>query len=148
MNSPQPLEPHLRQTRQATEYVVYPPRRAVRIEDGDWDRWIRSISRVPKPNPLFRDTAFACFGIAVPTLVSAIAAWATPSQVPSWVGFVYLAVGMLALAIGVLSLKYNSALQSINAASLGAILEDMRDVRERSVRSEETYEAPQTPVIR
>ena len=125
-------------TREATEYVYYPTRRSIRIENGDWDRWIRTISNIPKREAIFRDIALASFGICIPSLTSAIVTMPRFSQLPSGISIIYLVIGVTTLVAGIICFVFDQKMEKIASANVETVLQDMKEVRERSVRSEET----------
>lgn len=127
-------------SRKSTEYLYYPPRVSIRIEIGDWKRWIRNIKSIPERELLYRDIAFACFGVAVPSLINGFVSLPNVSQFPYWVSIVHFAIFTVALVIGIVSLTFDQKIKNSSVLSINSILLDMNEVHERSVRSEEkTY---------
>jgi hypothetical protein len=98
---------------------------------------MRSITSIPEREPVFRDIAFACLGIAIPSIVSAVATFPGVAQLPSWISITYLITGSTTLVVGIVCLFFDSKLGKISAHRVEDVLQDMREVRERSVHSEE-----------
>jgi hypothetical protein len=126
---------------EAHEVIVRPPRMAARIEDGDWKRWIRLISKIPERESIYRNVAFACFGVAIPSLLSSIVALPPVSGLPGFISTLYFGVGIVALGSGLLCLSFDKKLGRVSGQRVEEVLQDMKEVRERSVRSEETIKA-------
>jgi len=137
MRDDTPPNVRIEYTREAREYYYYPVRRSTRIEDGDWSRWIRCISNVPKRKPMYREIAFASFGISLPSLVSTFVTMPRVAQLPGWVSTTYLVTGLVTLAIGVVCLVFDRQMEEISSNTVESILLDMKEVHERSVRAEE-----------
>ena len=84
------------------EYMSYPPRIAFRIEDTDWNRWMRHLSNIPKHDTLFRDISFLAFGVCIPSLLSGVVILFETPAIPEWVAILNFSVFTLTLIIGIL----------------------------------------------
>lgn len=137
MNSKETPGFRIETTRRTREFMIFPPRRSVRIEDGDWNRWVRSISSLPRRNPLFRDIAFSSIGIAVPSLITSFITWRYSPQLGAAVPFVYLAAGLVFLIAFAICLLFDQKINELAQQTVADILLDMREVHERAIKSEE-----------
>lgn len=126
--------------RKAREKWYYPVQRTKKIAEGDWQRWIRAISNIPSREALFLDVALFFFGLAIPSLVSAIVTVLGVTQQPVWdsiVFLIFLVVGVVTLVAGFVCLIFDRRMKRIASSSVEVVLQDMKEVYERSARSEE-----------
>lgn len=113
------------------ELTYRPPRNSVRIEDGDWYRWIRMISSIPKREGTYRDFGLIGIGIAIPILVDWL--FTPPRDIGSG-----LLVGIVFLVSGLWCLSFDRKLGKISTQRVEGVLQDMNEVRERAIQTEET----------
>ena len=132
-----PPEPIIRQAPSSDELLYIPRRRLVHIQDGDWERWLRTISTIPAHESQFRDTAFAAIGISVPSLLTAIAQGLSSAWSPTWTLFIYLVCGIGSLVAAGACLAFDRKQGSAVRSSVAQVIQDMTEVRGRAAVSEE-----------
>jgi len=112
------------------------------IDDGDWNRWVRDLNEVPEMDTRFRDCAYTCIGISVPISIVGILNIFTENL--NWENFIYILVGSVSLVIAILCFIFDKAGGKREKRNIVSILEDMKDVKERSTKLvEEVNEYPE-----
>lgn len=110
---------------------------STQIENGDWRRWVRMISSIPRPRTKTRDIAFASLAIGIESLLNALVTLPKWSALPTWVSIIYLVVSAAALVLGITCLVFERKMEKVVCYSVKEVLQDMKEVQERSVRLEE-----------
>jgi hypothetical protein len=144
----------IRTSRQWTELVYFPSRTSLRIERVHWDRLKRCVSNIPDTGRVRRDVAFTCLGIAVPTLLAAIALPFTSVALPTWLTVLNWVVVVVTFTVSVLCLRFDKEMGFQVSQCVSDVLQDMKDIEANSawlveeIRDEEKgteSEAPPCP---
>lgn len=136
MSSNQP-KPIIRSALPSEEALYVHPRRSVHIAEGDWERWMRTISRIPNREHVFRAIGFALIGIAAPSLLTFVALGISTKWAADWPLFIYLVVGISSSLGGATSLYFDNRMEQVTQARVEDVLLDMKEVRQRATVSEE-----------
>jgi hypothetical protein len=100
---------------------------------------MRKIPNIPKREAHLRDIGLASLGIAIPTLLSTLAtSLSIVTKLPAWINTVSLIVGVGTLVAGIICLYFDRKMGEIASNTVEEVLQDMSEVYERSVRTEET----------
>lgn len=131
------LKPIIRQATPSEESWYIHPRRSVHIAEGDWKRWMRTISRIPNREHVFRAVGFTLAGIAASSLLTFVALGFSTKWAADWPLFIYLVVGISSSLGGAATLYFDSRMQQVTQTRVEDVLLDMKEVRERATISEE-----------
>lgn len=124
-------------TRASKGYLDYPVRLSRVIPDSDWNRWVKNLHSIKEHNPVYREMAYAGFGIGVSCLIGGVTTLPSIASLPGWVCNIYFIVGGLALSGAALCLHFDRKLQNVETGTIETVLEDMAEVRERSPQATE-----------
>lgn len=131
----------IERTREAKDYYYYPVRGFTEIEDGDWNRWIRCISNIPKRRPIYREVAFVGFALAGESLITSLV-----TRPQGGVSVLYFVAGVIALVVAGLCFRFDRQIEEMVSSTVESVLQDMNEVRERSPRREEVVSPEQNTV--
>jgi len=145
MNNILPSEDRPCITHISREYITYPPRTSLRIDRIHWERLVRSIGQIPKSESVYRDLAFVCLGISIPTLVSAVTLVQMALSLPTWISILYWCIGAVTLVAFILCLLFDKKMTSVSSRHVTDVLQEMEEIKSHSGISEEISGALQTP---
>jgi hypothetical protein len=130
--------------KKTTEYTYPQIRRGTRIENGDWERWVRLIQDIPEHERNYRDAAFACAAFGAEGILSAIGFFVT--RAPSCISILFLLVGIGSSVAATMCFLFDSKMAKVISVGVEQVLQDMEEVRERSSRFEEMTTAEEREI--
>lgn len=137
MTDPSSDRGSLRITRKLELTTTYPPTARLHVARHEWERLRRCIASLPKQRSLFRDLAFACLGIAIPSFLTAITLSLQAPDAPNWLHIVYWTVAVSTFLSFVLCLVLEQQVHSHVSTEISEVLAEMQDIEHHSAQSQE-----------